>query len=199
MWGGQACVQSHHDASGQCKQFVNCVVSLASGGRRWPVDAHGDYQASFPDAGGEPVSPAAAAEGDIIQVGAHDGDATLHTAIILANHHDGAFTVVDANWVGNPATPELVGIHDYTPPTGARIWRLGTVQETAPGTSDGRPDAAATAPTHPSTIAPPTPPHVAADAAGGIAAGTGPLTPSFGTPPEADSNDDQENNAADLP
>ena len=51
---------------------------------------------------------------------------------MLINHHNGTFTVVDANWVGNPITPELVGIHDFIPPATARIWRLGTTSASPP-------------------------------------------------------------------
>jgi hypothetical protein len=165
MWGGQACRQAHHDLSGQCKQFVNCVVALASGGSQWPVDARGDYQASLAGVGGVPVRGADAVEGDIIQVGAHDDDPALHTAIVLVNHHNGVFTVVDANWVGAPDTPELVGVHDYVPPADAQIWRLGTVirasldRNASPTTARGLP-------------APANPPALASDAAGGIAVGT---------------------------
>lgn len=130
-WGGQACIDSRHDPSGQCKQFVNCVIALASSGHDYPVDPHGNYQDSFPDAGAVPVTLDDAAAGDVIQVGEHDTDLVLHTAIITARHHGGAFTVVDANWVGSPGTPELVGVHDWTPPAGARFWRLGSPAGTA--------------------------------------------------------------------
>ena len=155
-WGGQACVDAHNDRSGQCKQFVNCVVAMASGGTVWPVDAHGDYQTGFAAAGGVPVGPADAGQGDIIQIGEHDTDPVLHTAIVLTNHHDGTFTVVDANWVGNPTTPELVGVHDFTPPAAARIWRLGTVSTTPPAKQrQTRPGPRASLPIAPSTPQPP--------------------------------------------
>jgi hypothetical protein len=167
LWGGQACRQSHHDLSGQCKQFVNCVVSLASGGRVWPVDAHGDYQASFAGVGGVPVRPMNAVEGDIIQVGTHDDDPTLHTAIVLVNHRNGVFTVVDANWVGAPDTPELVGVHEYAPPADAQIWRLGSVLHATP---DRSPD---TAGGRAATVNPPT---LGANALAGVAAGTVTIT-----------------------
>lgn len=132
LWGGQACIDAHHAAFGQCKQFVNCVVSLASEGRLYPVDPDGDYQASFADVGGVEVQAPNAVTGDIVQVGEHDDDTVLHTAIVLVNHHNGSFTVVDANYVDQPEQPEMVGVHEWTPPTGSRFWRLGTVSAALP-------------------------------------------------------------------
>ncbi|MBW8802457.1 MAG: hypothetical protein JF587_01145 [Catenulisporales bacterium] len=112
---------------------MDCVVALATGGKVWPVDPGGDYQVGFSAAGGVPVAAADAVEGDIIQIGDHDDSAPLHTAIVLENNGDGSFTVVDSNWVGWPTTPELVGVHDWTPPDGARFWRLGAVTADAGG------------------------------------------------------------------
>jgi hypothetical protein len=136
-WGGQACLDAHQYATGQCREFVDCVVYLATGGKIWPVDGGGSYQASFAAAGAVPVAAADAAEGDIIQIGDHDDSSPLHTAIVLENRGNGTFTVVDSNFVGWPTTPELVGVHDWTPPAGAQIWRLGAVT-TAQHTADGR-------------------------------------------------------------
>ncbi|GAA2054991.1 hypothetical protein GCM10009839_74300 [Catenulispora yoronensis] len=128
-WGGQACLDAHQDATGQCREFVNCVVYLATGGKIWPVDGGGNYQASFANAGAVPVAAGDATVGDIIQIGDYDSSSPLHTAIVLVNKGNGAFTVVDSNWVGQPATPELVGVHDWTPPAAAKFWRLGAVTE----------------------------------------------------------------------
>jgi hypothetical protein len=132
-WGGQACVDANRFRSGQCREFVDCVVSLASGGRIWPVDPGGDYQVGFSSVGAVPVAPADAAEGDIIQIGDHDDSSPLHTAIVLTNKGTGTYTVVDANWVGQPVTPEMVGVHDWTPPAAAQFWRLGAVNPNNPG------------------------------------------------------------------
>jgi hypothetical protein len=132
-WGGQACVDANRFRSGQCREFVDCVVSLASGGKIWPVDPGGDYQVGFSSVGAIPVAPAEAVEGDIIQIGDHDNSNPLHTAIVLSNHGDGSYTVVDSNWVGEPLIKELVGVHDWTPPAAARFWRLGAVNPNNPG------------------------------------------------------------------
>ncbi|MEY9859623.1 hypothetical protein ABH935_005256 [Catenulispora sp. GAS73] len=132
-WGGQACVDANRFRSGQCREFVDCVVSLASGGKIWPVDPGGNYQVGFSSAGAVPVAPAAAVEGDIIQIGDHDDSNPLHTAIVLSNHGDGTYTVVDSNWVGEPLIKELVGVHDWTPPAAAQFWRLGAVNPNNPG------------------------------------------------------------------
>lgn len=144
-WGGQACADAHHDASGQCKQFVNCVLSLASGGHQYPVDASGNYQKSFAAAGGIEIDAATAGQGDVIQIGQNDAASPLHIAIVLANRHDGSFDVVDANWVGWPTTPELVGTHSITPPRQALFWRMAALdgpaatQATGVDTSDATP------------------------------------------------------------
>ena len=132
-WGGQACVDADRFRSGQCREFVDCVVSLASGGRIWPVDPAGNYQVGFSSVGAVPVPPADATEGDSIQIGDHDDSSPLHTAIVLTNHGDGTYTVVDSNWVGEPLVKELVGVHDWTPPAAARFWRLGAVNPNNPG------------------------------------------------------------------
>ncbi|MEY9932828.1 hypothetical protein ABH926_007479 [Catenulispora sp. GP43] len=132
-WGGQACVDANRFRSGQCREFVDCVVSLASGGKIWPVDPGGNYQVGFSSVGAVPIAPADAVEGDIIQIGDHDDSNPLHTAIVLTNHGDGSYTVVDSNWVGEPLVKELVGVHDWTPPAAAQFWRLGAVNPNNPG------------------------------------------------------------------
>ncbi|NUR61662.1 MAG: hypothetical protein HOV87_23830, partial [Catenulispora sp.] len=186
-WGGQACLDARQDATGQCREFVNCVVYLATGGKIWPVDGGGDYQASFANAGAVPVAAADAAEGDIIQIGDSDGAALLHTAIVLENKGGGTFTVVDSNWVGWPTTPELVGVHDWTPPDGARIWRLGAVsavdgdaahsvghKNAASGSAKGSAAGSGAKTQDPAIaalLAAPAAPNLSADAVGGLASG----------------------------
>lgn len=181
-WGGQACLDANRYASGQCREFVDCVVSLATGGKVWPVDPGGDYQVGFSSAGAVPVAAADAVEGDIIQIGDHDDATLLHTAIVVANKGNGSFTVVDSNWVGWPTTPELVGVHDWAPPAGARIWRLGAVAAgsgttTAAGTkknSSGavKGTAGANGTQTPDTLlAPPTAPNLSTNTVGGLASG----------------------------
>ncbi|MBS2535613.1 hypothetical protein KGQ20_22895 [Catenulispora sp. NF23] len=172
-WGGMACVDANRFRSGQCREFVDCVVSLASGGRIWPVDPNGNYQVGFSSVGAVPVAPAAATEGDIIQIGDHDDSDPLHTAIVLSNHGDGTYTVVDANWVGQPLIRELVGVHDWTPPAAAQFWRLGSVNPNTPGWQMPKNGAAygAQAPDTAINPAPPAP-TVSTDAVNGLASGT---------------------------
>ncbi|MER5637901.1 VCBS repeat-containing protein [Kitasatospora sp. NPDC002227] len=122
--GTAACADAHQGGGDQCKQFVNCIVYMVSGGSQWPVDPNGNYQQSYLDAGGVAVTAANAVKGDIIQEGTYDGD-HLHTAIVVANNHNGSFDVVDSNYVA----AGMVGHHTWTPPSGEVIgyYRMGTV------------------------------------------------------------------------
>ena len=124
QWGGNACRDAGKYQSGQCKQFVNCVVSMASGGAQYPAPG---YHSGFQNAGAVEVSSANARRGDIIQIGNSDYAYPLHTAIVLENKGDGKFYVVDSNY----SYEEVVKQHDWTAPSGARFWRLGTVKEIA--------------------------------------------------------------------
>jgi hypothetical protein len=83
---------------GQCWQFMKNVVLEATG-----REIGFDYREGFFEAGAEEVDVEHATSGDIIQVARDDNTAPdadyagLHTAIILVNHGDGSFTVVDSN------------------------------------------------------------------------------------------------------
>ena len=123
-WGGDACRQAGKLQSGQCKQFVNCIVYLASGHRQYPIDPGDDYQREYSEAGGREITMDEAFRGDIIQLGTTEADAAtgrLHTAIIVLNRGHGLFQVIDSNYQYD----EIVRLHDYRPPNGARFWRLG--------------------------------------------------------------------------
>ena len=48
QWGGNACRDAGKYQSGQCKQFVNCVVFIASGGTQYPA---GGYSSGFAASG----------------------------------------------------------------------------------------------------------------------------------------------------
>ncbi|QSX08225.1 CHAP domain-containing protein [Alkalibacter rhizosphaerae] len=129
---------------GQCKAFVNSVVSKASDGK---ISVGNGYQNAFARAGGIEINPQDAVRGDIIQVtpAGSDGSSVydmydkndpskqLHTAIILSNSGGGNFWVIDSNTFYsklNPVmTPELVFRHSYNPYSSAagsiiKIWRL---------------------------------------------------------------------------
>lgn len=114
QWGGNACIDAHLGSGGvvagysggQCKQFFNCVMYMASNGRINPVN--------YAQSGAVQVSAADARRGDVIQT------TGPHTAIILENLGGGRFSVVDSNYNYD----EIVrGPHDYTP-AGYVIWRF---------------------------------------------------------------------------
>ena len=139
QWGGNACRDAGKFQSGQCKQYVNCVVFIASAGRYYPAPG---YQDAFARVAIE-VSAQNALRGDIVQIGNSDSDRPLHTAIVLQNNHNGTFEVVDSNW----ALDELVRVHTYSPPAGARYWRVGdetTTDTTSPVVSWSAPATGAT-------------------------------------------------------
>lgn len=116
QWGGNACRDAGLGTNGivagysggQCKQFFNCVMYMASSGRINPVN----YAAS----GAVPVSAADARRGDVIQT------TSPHTTIIVDNLGNGNFNVVDSNY----RYDEIVrGPHSYTPAAGTfTIWRF---------------------------------------------------------------------------
>ena len=138
QWGGNACRDAGKPQTGQCKQFVNCVVFIASGGSQYPAPG---YHTGFQNAGAVEVSAANAVRGDIIQIGNADTDYPLHTAIVLENKGGGKFYVVDSNTTYVTTKSEWVTQHDYTPAPGARYWRLGTIVQPDPDTDgDGTPD-----------------------------------------------------------
>src|SRR5687767_4885574 len=96
QWGGNACRDAGKSQSGQCKQFVNCIIFLASSGTQWTVDPGQNYQNSYHGAGGTEVTLADATKGDIMQSGQVDEDAitgNLHTAIVVENKGDGTLSV----------------------------------------------------------------------------------------------------------
>ncbi|MDH6137564.1 hypothetical protein P3T37_006997 [Kitasatospora sp. MAA4] len=126
--GTTACAEAHQSGGDQCKQFANCIVYMVSGHSQWPVDSGGNYQRSYLDAGGVAVTAATAVKGDIIQEGTYDGD-QLHTAIVVANNHDGSFDVVDANYVA----AGIVGHHRWVPPiSNIGYYRMGAVAPAIP-------------------------------------------------------------------
>lgn len=88
---------------GECWIWVKKVV-LEATGRQMGYD----YRAGFFEAGAVEVSPEDARPGDIIQL-IHDDNTSpwadypgMHTAIVLENHGEGRFTVIDSNsqWDG---------------------------------------------------------------------------------------------------
>ncbi|MGE5597239.1 MAG: SH3 domain-containing protein [Hyphomicrobiales bacterium] len=117
-YDGIAAVALSYDGQwgGQCWTFMQQVVFEATG-----KQVGFDYREGFFEAGAIEVSVADARTGDIIQIAddantAPDADYPgLHTAIVLDNHGDGTFRVVDsnANW------DEMVSVRDNYDPAAA--------------------------------------------------------------------------------
>ncbi len=129
-WGGAACVEAgfsgytggaplgdSNNMDGECRAFVNCIVRMVTGLNI--SGGGGDYQLRFRAVGALAVATTAGARGDVIQYG--NGG---HTAIIVANLGGGRYHVVDSNYHRD----HRVIRHDWTPPSGALIWRLGTTR-----------------------------------------------------------------------
>lgn len=106
---------------GQCRKFINDVVSAVSGGRFQLGGEPKDYNQGFRRVGAYLVpSPANAIGGDIVQVGSTESDPHLHTYIIVKNLGNNRFEVVDSNH----GHDEKVRHYDRTYTSGT-IWRLG--------------------------------------------------------------------------
>ncbi len=136
-WGGQACADTGKPSEfgGQCKQFVNCVVWLASRGTVW---LGGGYQAPFIVAGGVLIPLDQAMRGDIIQLVGPDPNvsyAGIHTAIVVGYLTAGSYEVVDSNFRSAKDSPgETVHEHQWNPEEVAKeyglsvqVWRLARV------------------------------------------------------------------------
>jgi hypothetical protein len=107
--------------AGQCKQTVNCALSIASGGRQYPTDGNTHHE-QFKNGGGVEVSPSNATKGDIIQV----ETSKPHTAVVIENLGNNNFNVVDSNYKLDGVVRE----HEWQVPAGARVWRMGTPSDT---------------------------------------------------------------------
>jgi hypothetical protein len=134
---------------GECKQFVNCIVLIATGGK---VQLGGGYYSPYEKAGGRRVSLAEAAKGDIIQLngpelesaygpgwaGSYNRRLPIHTAIVIANLGNGSYRVVDSNYENDGIVRE----HTWNPSQqaevggyGVNIWRLGSTSPAPPSAS----------------------------------------------------------------
>lgn len=125
---------------GQCIRFVREVLRKVSGGRVFISAYASGYQGTFKANGGNVVSSAAAAKGDVIQITPpRTSDSwkgpermPLHTAIVRRNLGGGNFSVIDSNYSLN--NDELVRRHSLNPYSMARrygggtvrIWRMGS-------------------------------------------------------------------------
>jgi hypothetical protein len=104
--------QNLGDTWGQCKAFVQKVVSDASGPGGPPLEQ--GYQNCYLKIGRE-IQSSEATRGDIIQLNkASDPEnyyTGMHTAIVLENYGGNNFKVVDSNW----KLDTTVRIHDWNP------------------------------------------------------------------------------------
>lgn len=83
---------------GQCREFVNSVVSSVSNGTQNTGQGWPDYFAGFVSAGGTRVSDVGSlVKGDIVQIGQTEADSRLHTTIIVKRVSGSTFEVVDSN------------------------------------------------------------------------------------------------------
>lgn len=172
QWGGNACRDAHKpgDTGGQCREFVNCVVWMASDHKQNLSTGGGDYYRPFLSAGGERITNINdLVEGDIVQVG--EGG---HTFIIVKKSSVkasgvGTFNVVDSNHEYNEKVMNYNRTFSLSSTT--RAYRMGS--ETSPtvsappapapapaATESGTPAAASPTPSESSggsTQAPPAP------------------------------------------
>ena len=120
---------------GQCKVWVATVFNntAARVGASARINSGTTYYGCYQNAGGNLVSSAAAARGDIIQL-YYPGNQSayvypMHSAIVVDNLGGGNFNVIDSNW--STTNDELVRRHQWNPYSTAgsnltvAIWRLG--------------------------------------------------------------------------
>ena len=125
---------------GQCKAYVQTVFNAVAASVGSPMRIGSGYYTCYQSAGGVPVSSAAAARGDIIQV--YEASAPnsyypgMHSAIVVNNLGNGVYDVIDSNW----GYDEKVQRHRWDvratlakyPARELAIWRLGTTSTPAP-------------------------------------------------------------------
>lgn len=125
QWGGNACRDAGKSRTGQCKQFVNCVVVLAGGA--YAGDGKPDYAESFIRAGGKEIGINSTRKGDIIQWGSESN--SPHTAIVVAHLGGNSFDVVDSNWNSDEIVRRHTITNIYDRKSAPRFIRMGTVSD----------------------------------------------------------------------
>jgi len=138
--GERACADagtpSPNGLQGTCKQFVNCVVRMASGGRVVLAPGYYSKYAQY----GVQVSRDQARRGDIIQLSGGPGDDSfyngMHTAFVVSYQGGENFEVVYSNQITHqyPNGDRTVHHTTWNPYAQARyyglnvyIWRIGRV------------------------------------------------------------------------
>lgn len=123
--GGDACNDSKHisgDYGGECRAFVNCIISIVSGGSQ-NIGKSKDYFSALREYGQEITDINSLSKGDIVQEG--NGSGFLHTFIIVNRRQGNSFNVVDSNFISH----HKVGEHPYTVnlSSNERAFRMGRV------------------------------------------------------------------------
>ncbi|MEI7646175.1 MAG: dockerin type I domain-containing protein [Chloroflexales bacterium] len=119
---------------GQCRQFVNNVVSAVSGG----TQSIGGGNGAFPNLaanGIEITDINALVKGDVVQFENSPQFAWLHTFIIVSRVSGNTFNVVDSNWDVGSGNNEIIHAHQINftlDPATRRAFRFGAVGSSTP-------------------------------------------------------------------
>lgn len=129
QWGGNACRDAHKpgDTRGQCREFVNCVVWMASDHKQNLGGS--DYYRPFLSAGGDRITDINdLVEGDIVQVGEGTHTFIIVRKISAKTNGVGTFNVVDSNHEYNERVMNYNRTFSLSSTT--RAYRMGS--ETSP-------------------------------------------------------------------
>jgi hypothetical protein len=149
QWGGNACRDAHKpgDTGGQCREFANCVVWMASDHKQNLSTGNGDYYRPFLSAGGERITNInELVEGDIVQVGEGGHTFIIVKKVSVKANGVGTFNVVDSNHEYNEKVMNYN--RTFSLSTETRAYRMGSL----PKPSAGAP--APSSPPPPSTSSP---------------------------------------------
>jgi hypothetical protein len=122
---------------GQCRAFVNCVVSIAAAGKVWLGGGGGrDYFRRFSAVGATEIKTIDdLRRGDIVQVGGNDQARPLHTYVVLSRVAGARFRIVDSN--GDLKETVLERERTIALNTSSRAFRVGTVSASPPPAGGG--------------------------------------------------------------
>jgi hypothetical protein len=160
--GANACRDAHKpgDTGGECREFVNCVVWMASDHKQNLSTGGGDYFQPFLSAGGERITNINdLVEGDIVQIGKG-----IHTFIIVKKiavtaAGVGTFVVVDSNHHADNKMVMTYARAPFSLNAETRAYQMGSlpVAPTAPPAPSPSTPPSASAPPPPSEVSTPTP------------------------------------------
>lgn len=117
------------EVNGECRQALNIAVAQVSNNRTTVGGHRYDYNEGFRRAGAHRVPGwQQAVRGDVVQVGSTESSRRLHTYVIVANHGNGTFQVVDSNSRKDKTIRTYNRAYDYNGAAAeSTIWRLGQV------------------------------------------------------------------------